>query len=82
MIAHDRPENDMEVTIEVLDFSGRVLWSHGEQVVSSGNTYTYTWNLCSMSGQPLATGVYLYRVVVSSPAGQSSSKVQKMLIKR
>lgn len=82
MIAHDRPENDMEVTIEVLDFSGRVLWSHGEQVVPSGNTYTYTWNLCSMSGQPLATGVYLYRVVVSSPAGQSSSKVQKMLIKR
>ena len=46
------------------------------------NTYTFTWNLCGAAGQPLKTGVYLYRIIVASPTGQSESKAQKMLIRR
>ena len=80
VLTHDRPENEMQVTIEVFDFSGRILWKHSEEVVTAENSYSYTWNLCSSSGQPLAEGVYLYRVVVSSPEGQSASKAQKMVI--
>ena len=82
LLTHDRPENEVTVTFEVFDFSGRILWSHSELVASQDNSYVYAWNQCSSSGQPLDTGVYLYRVVVSSPAGQSSSKAQKMLIRR
>ena len=82
MLAHDRPENEVVVTLEVFDFSGRILWSHSEQVTSFDNTYSYTWSQCSSSGQPLGTGVYLYRAVVSSTAGKSSSKAQKILIRR
>ena len=82
VLTHDRPENELLVTIEVFDFSGRILWNHSEEVVSFGNSYSYTWNLCSASGQPLAEGVYLYRVVVTSSAGQSASKAQKMVIMR
>lgn len=82
VLTHDRPENEVEVTIEVFDFSGRILWSHSEQAVSADNSYTYSWSQSASSGQPLATGVYLYRVVVASPAGQSASKAQKFMIKR
>lgn len=81
-LMHDRPENEVTVTLEVFDFSGRIVWNHTEQVVSSDNTYSYTWNLRGSSGQPLESGVYLYRFVVSSPTGQSSSKAQKILIRR
>ena len=79
---HDRPENEVVVTIEVFDLSGRILWTHSEQAISIDNTYTYTWSQSSASGQPIATGTYLYRAIVSSPTGQSASKAQKMLIKR
>ena len=82
VLTHDRPENEVTVTFEVFDFSGRILWTHSEQVASQDNRYAYTWSQCSSSGQPLGTGVYLYRVVVSSPSGQSSGKAQKMLIRR
>jgi len=82
VLAHDRPENEVTVTFEVFDFSGRILWSHSEQVASQDNSYTYVWSQCSSSGQPLGTGVYLYRVIVSSPSGQSSCKAQKILIRR
>ena len=82
VITHDRPENELLVTIEVSDFSGRILWSHSEEAVTSGNSYSHTWNLCAASGQPLDEGVYLYRVVVSSPTGQSVSKAQKMALVR
>ena len=82
MLTHDRPENEVEVTIEVFDVSGRILWRHSEQVVSSGNTYSYCWNHCSASGQPLGEGVYLYRVVVTSPSGTSASKAKKMVVIR
>lgn len=82
MFTHDRPENEVEVTVEVFDLSGRILWQYQECVTTPDNTYTCTWNLCCASGQPLGTGIYLYRVIVSSPTGQSSSKAQKMMIKR
>lgn len=82
MFTHDRPESEVEVTIEVFDFSGRILWNHSEWVTSSDNAYSYTWGLGSASWKPLDTGVYLYRVVVSSPTGQSASKAQKIVIAR
>lgn len=82
MFVHDRPENEVTVAIEVFDFSGRILWEHSERVAPVDNTYSYTWNLCGSSGQPLGTGAYLYRVIVSSPTGQSASKAQKLVIKR
>ena len=82
MLTHDRPENEVEVAIEVFDMSGRIVWSHNEQTISSGNTYSFCWSQCSASGQPLGEGVYLYRVVVTSPSGSSASKAQKMVLIR
>ena len=82
VLAHDRPESEVGVKIEVFDFSGRALWSHQEQVATPDNSYTLDWGLCTSSGQPLASGVYLYRATVTSASGKSVSRVKKLTILR
>ena len=82
MLAHDRPESEVQITVEVFDSSGRILWSHHEQTATPDNYYTVDWGLCTASGQPLASGVYLYRATVTSTSGKSVSKVRKLTILR
>ena len=82
MLTHDRPETEVTVSIEVFDFAGRTLWSHSEQTTTPDNSYTLHWGLNTASGQPLGTGVYLYRATVSSASGTSTSRVRKLTILR
>lgn len=82
ILTHDRPENEMTVTIEVFDLAGRSLWNHNELVIAPDNNYTYTWNHRTSSGRLLDTGIYLYRVIVSSPTGRSESKAQRIFIRQ
>ena len=82
VLTHDRPETEVTVKIEVYDFSGRILWNHSEQVATPDNSYSVGWNLCAASGQPLGTGVYLYRATVTSASGTSTSRVRKLTILR
>jgi hypothetical protein len=82
VLTHDRPETEVAVRIEVFDFSGRTLWAHTEQVSDQDNSYTADWNLCTSSGQPLASGVYLYRATVTSASGKSASRARKLTVVR
>ena len=82
VLTHDRPETEVTVKLEVYDFSGRILWNHSEQVATTDNSYSTGWNLCTASGQPLGTGVYLYRATVTSASGTSASRVRKLTILR
>lgn len=82
VLTHDRPETEVTVKIEVFDFSGRILWNHSEHVSTPDNSYSVGWNLCAASGQPLGTGVYLYRATVTSTSGTSTSQVRKLTILR
>lgn len=83
VIAHNRPSTELSVTLEVFDFSGRVLWKHSESGTSSGNSYMINWNLTTNSGQPIGNGVYLYRATISSANGGSeSSRTRKIAIVR
>ena len=83
VITHNRPSTELAITMEVFDFSGRVLWKHTENGVSSGNNYLINWNLTTNSGQPIGNGVYLYRATISSASGGSeSSKTRKIAIVR
>ncbi len=81
VVTHDRPETVVTFRIDVFDFSGRILWSNEETTATSSNLYTCSWDLCSSSGTPLSTGVYLYRVTASSATGSSTSQSRKLLIK-
>lgn len=79
-LTHDRPQSEIEVTIELFDFQGRILWSNSEVAVSDATVYTYTWDVTAPGGQPIPAGVYLYRAKISASGGSSQTKTRKILI--
>ena len=80
IISHDRTGSQLDVEFEVFDFAGRQLWRHNESGVPATGTYTLNWNLTTDGGSRLQTGVYLYRVRISSDGSSQASKAQKLII--
>lgn len=82
VIAHNRPQTQLEVKIDLYDFSGRLLWNHSQSTVPSGNEVRITWDLTTGTGQPIGNGVYLYRVTLSSAEGEEVTKARKIVVAR
>ena len=83
IVTHDRPMSNLSVKIEVFDFAGRILWTHSDSSVSTGFEHRIPWNLNTNSGQPVGTGVYLYRATISSAeGGGESTKARKIIVTR
>ena len=80
LITHDRTGSQMDVTLEIYDPSGRILWSKTESGVPTDQTYAIDWDLTGSSGSRLRTGIYLYRVLISSNGSSSASASQKLII--
>jgi len=80
IVNHDRTGSDMDVQIEVFDMSGRILWKHSETAIPTSSVYTVTWDLCTDGGNRLHTGVYLYRVKISSEGSSKVSKSHKLIV--
>lgn len=80
IISHDRMESNMDVVIELFDAAGRQMWRHAESGVSATGNYTVDWDFSVDGGRPLQTGVYLYRVKVSSEGSSYVSKTKKLIV--
>ena len=80
IINHDRTGSEMDVEIDIFDVSGRLLWKHTEKGVPTNGAYTVDWDLTVDGGQRLQTGVYLYRVRVSSDGSSKASKAKKLIV--
>ena len=80
IINHDRTGSQMDVTLEIFDASGRMLWAKTETGVSTDNTYTLDWDLTTSNGGRLQTGVYLYRVLISCDGSKKASQSQKLIV--
>lgn len=80
VISHDRAGSQMDVELEVFDTSGRKLWSKTESGVPTDQTYVVDWDLTIGSGSRLRTGVYLYRVLVSSNGSTKASAARKLIV--
>ena len=79
-IIHDRTGSEMDVILDVFDLSGRHLWQHAESGVPTDDTYLIDWDLTSGNGSRISTGVYLYRVRISSNGSSYASRAKKMII--
>ena len=79
IVNHDRAASKLDVIIEVYDTSGRMLWNHSDSGVSGAGTYTVKWNLTTSAGA-LRTGLYLYRVKVSSDGSPYEAKTKKLIV--
>ena len=82
IVAHDCPGNSVEVSIDVMDAAGRLLWTTSETTATSDMTYATTWDLTLDTGAKLQTGVYLYRVRIFSDAKKYTSKAKKLVVVR
>jgi len=80
IIGHDRAGSNVDVEVEVFDMSGRPLWSHKESGVASVGAYTVEWDLTRDDGSRLHTGVYLYRVQISSDGSSRVSRTKKLIV--
>lgn len=80
IISTDRMGSSIDVEVQVFDMSGRLLWNHNESGVSGTSSYTVSWDLSTGTGLRLPTGVYLYRVQVSSDGSSKVSKAKKLVI--
>ena len=80
IISHDRSGSELGVIIDVFDVSGRLLWRHEESGVSDTGTYTVPWDLTIGGGSRLQTGVYLYRVHLTSEGATRISKAKKLIV--
>ena len=80
IVTHDRLGSTVDVELEVFDISGRQLWAHTETGVTTDAAYTYDWNLTVDGGRRLDTGVYLYRMRLTSDGMSHTSKAKKLII--
>ena len=77
---HDRPQSELEVTIEIFNMQGQALWSNTENAVCDGLEYRYEWDCTAGAGQPMPTGVYLVRAYIASGGSVSSSRTGKFVV--
>ena len=79
-MAHNFCGAELELVIDIMDTSGRLLWSTSERGIATTNTIAYKWDLTTDSGAKLNTGIYLYRIKLSSNGSSYASKTKKLLI--
>lgn len=80
IVTHDRIGGTIDVDITVYDLSGRPMWNHTASNVSISGAYTVDWDLAGSNGSRLQTGVYLYRVGISSDGSKKTTKAKKLII--
>jgi hypothetical protein len=80
IITHDRMGSPIDVELDIYDMSGRQLWKHTENSVSTDSAITIDWDLTIDGGQRLQTGVYLYRVRIGCDGSAMVSKAKKIII--
>lgn len=79
-ILHDRIDCDLDVVLDIFDMSGRHQWTHSAKGVPSDNSMTIDWDLTIDGGKRISTGVYLYRVRISSENSSHASKAKKLIV--
>jgi hypothetical protein len=80
VLTHNRPQSELEVTVDVFNMQGQILWSNTQKGVSGGFVYEYEWNGVAQGGQPLPAGVYLVRAYMANGGAVSSSRTIKIIV--
>ncbi len=80
LITHDRMGSNINISIEVFDLAGRMVWQQRLHGTTDDSCISIDWDLSASNGRRLATGMYLYRVRLSGDGGQQVSKTKKLIV--
>ena len=80
---HNRPCTTLDVQIQVFTVSGRLVKTIGRQVACEGfRSDPLAWDGRDDVGDKIGRGVYVYRLSVVTPDGESAEKFEKLVILR
>ncbi len=78
---HNQVCSQLQVQIQVMTVSGRLVKTINEYVSSEGfRSSAVNWNGLDDFGDQLAKGVYVYRMKVTTPEGKTAEKLEKLVI--
>lgn len=78
---HNQPDADLDVLIQVFSISGKLIKTIDTHVFSSGfRSPPIDWDGRDDFGDRIGRGVYIYRVQVRTPQGNTVDKFEKIVI--
>ena len=78
---HNRPSEDLQVTIRVMTITGKVVKTIAKTINTPGSrSDEIEWNGRDDYGAQLGRGVYLYQVIVKTRDGRQQQKLEKLVI--
>ena len=80
---HNHPDEQLDVQIAIFDIAGSMVRTIRQSFTPSGSrTADMTWDGTDNSGSQLPSGVYVYRVNITTEKGFKSTAYQKLVITR
>ena len=78
---HNKPYNNLKVTVDIFDLSGRLILSISNEEQSTGyRSESIYWDGKNMNGDKLSKGIYPFRVRVETDDGRVAEKFEKLVI--
>ncbi len=80
--SHNRPFEQLDVQVQVMTITGKVVWTKNENIQTNGFlSREISWDGKDDFGDRLAKGVYIYKLTVRSPLTDTTSeKYEKLVI--
>jgi len=80
---HNQPFTDLDVRIEIFDLRGQLVQFIETRLNTPGFlSPSIRWDGKGLDGSPIGNGVYLYRLILQEPEGNTTIATQKMVIIR
>lgn len=79
---HNKPNESLEVQVQIFTISGKLIKTINQQVLTTGNlSRTIAWNGLDDFGNKIGKGVYVYKLKVKSTVSNiSAEKYEKLVI--
>jgi hypothetical protein len=79
---HNKPNEPLEVQVQVLTITGKVVWTKNQTVTTPGFlSREITWNTRDDFGNKIGKGVYIYKLTVKATlSNKKIEKIEKLVI--
>ena len=83
MFEHNRPFDNLDVSVQIFSVAGRMVKSIVQQVQTSGyRVDNIEWDGLDDYGDPIGKGVYIYKLTVRDSNGSTANKFEKLVLFR
>jgi flagellar hook assembly protein FlgD len=80
VVEHDRPAENVSVTLKVVSTDGREVWSTSAEDTSRSGICLVNWNLADTKGSKVSPGLYLVYAILEDENGAQRKAVNKLII--